>query len=61
MVERNADGTLKVLGSFQDEGFLREDPPAVREAMKAKVDELDRALTPTEEEEVRRSVLTDEG
>lgn len=59
MVERNADGSLKVVTQMPDDNWLRRDSEEFREKVMDEQDRLDRFLTDEEKEEIRRSLATE--
>ncbi len=59
MVERNADGSLKVVAQLPNDNWLREDGQVIRSKMIFEVERLGRLLTDEEKAEIRRSLTTE--
>jgi hypothetical protein len=60
VVERNVDGTLKVIYQMPDnDGWLREGGEEFRTKVMEEQERLNRFLTDEEKEEIRRSLTTE--
>ena len=59
MVERNADGSLKVVTQMPEDDWLREGSEEFRTKIMDEQERLGRFLTDEEKEEIRRSLTTE--
>ena len=59
MVERNADGSLKVVTQMPEDDWLRQGGEEFRTKVIEEQERLNRFLTDDEKEEIRRSLATE--